>query len=191
MDWTNERDNLQKLLSQGISYAEIGRQYGCTGNNVKKQAKKMGLYKPKERTEPILNSRGKLVKPSQYSECPICHRRKWPTSLLCRDCSNKNKRTIGDKTLGDYINGNTIYKTRFCQDIRKDARRVLQEAGIEPTCKYCNSHEFDDIVEVHHIKNILSYSTDTKICDINCKDNLVWLCPNHHTMIERGLITLE
>lgn len=32
---------------------------------------------------------------------------------------------------------------------------------------------------------------DTLIKEINNENNLVWLCPNHHIMLEKGLISLE
>lgn len=52
-------------------------------------------------------------------------------------------------------------------------------------------HEFDAILEVHHLKGILEFDEDTLIKEINNENNLVWLCPNHHIMLEKGLISLE
>ena len=47
------------------------------------------------------------------------------------------------------------------------------------------------ILEVHHLKGILQFDEDTLIKEINSEDNLVWLCPNHHAMLEKGLIKLD
>ena len=66
-----------------------------------------------------------------------------------------------------------------------------KESKQEKVCAYCHNHEFDDILEVHHIKGILTFDMSTKLKDINCDENLVWLCPNHHAMLERGLIELN
>ena len=41
------------------------------------------------------------------------------------------------------------------------------------------------------IKLITDFDEHTKISEINSLDNLVWLCPNHHAMLEKGLIKLE
>lgn len=65
------------------------------------------------------------------------------------------------------------------------------EYSGEKVCQYCHNHEFDAILEVHHLKGILEFDEDTLIKEINNENNLVWLCPNHHIMLEKGLISLE
>ena len=40
-------------------------------------------------------------------------------------------------------------------------------------------------------KGILEFDRNATIGEINHEDNLVWLCPNHHKMLEMGLIKLE
>ena len=48
--WINEKENLEFLIfEERLSYEEIGRRYGCTGANIKKQAKKIGIELPKKR----------------------------------------------------------------------------------------------------------------------------------------------
>lgn len=125
-----------------------------------------------------------------YNTCPECGGRKFYTSELCQKCSNKKKRLVGEKTLGYYIDGEK-YLTTKCNDIRRDARKAIEEFNIEKVCAYCKNHEFDEILEVHHIKGILEHDSTTLIKEINSIDNLVWLCPNHHKMLEKGLITLD
>lgn len=127
-------------------------------------------------------------------ECPICGGFKNLRSYLCRACSIKAKQNVQDKELGFYIGygeERLKYITSKCQSIRKDAKRVLTEdKEREKVCAYCKNHEFDDILEVHHLKPISSFDEHTKIKEINDKSNLVWLCPNHHAMLEKGLISL-
>lgn len=44
MDWDLEKDKLEKLiLTDKVSYEEIGRMYGCTGSNIRRVAKKLGI----------------------------------------------------------------------------------------------------------------------------------------------------
>ena len=43
VNWINEKETLEKLIKEGVSYERIGRQYGVTGAAVKKAAKKMGI----------------------------------------------------------------------------------------------------------------------------------------------------
>lgn len=83
------------------------------------------------------------------------------------------------------------YLSSKCQEIRTNARRVLESSEREKVCQYCHNHEFDAILEVHHLKGILEFDEDTLIKEINNENNLVWLCPNHHIMLEKGLISLE
>ena len=67
----------------------------------------------------------------------------------------------------------------------------MEESDREKVCEYCHNHEFDEILEVHHIKGILEFDSTAKVKEINDLKNLVWLCPNHHRMLELGLIKLQ
>jgi predicted HNH restriction endonuclease len=83
------------------------------------------------------------------------------------------------------------YSTHKCGTIRKKAREILEESKVEKVCAYCKNHDFDDILEVHHIKSIMSFDRDAKMKEINSLSNLIWLCPNHHKMLEKGLIKID
>lgn len=120
--------------------------------------------------------------------CPICGGIKRAKAKLCNRCA-KDSRSIKNKTLGSYTDGNK-YLTSKVTSIRADAKRTLLESGREKVCSYCHNHEFDEILEVHHIKGILQFSPSSTVEEINSLDNLVWLCPNHHIMLEKGLIRL-
>lgn len=120
--------------------------------------------------------------------CPVCGGLKTAKAIMCTNCTN-NSRSIKSRTLGSYIDGNK-YLTSKVTSIRADAKRTLLNSNKEKVCNYCHNHEFDEILEVHHIKGILQFSSSSTIEEINSLDNLVWLCPNHHIMIEKGLISL-
>lgn len=124
------------------------------------------------------------------SICSVCGKPlSKSTSKICRACYEESRST-GNKTLEYYI-GDHNYLTSKCQQIRADARKVLENSKREKVCEYCRNHEFDEILEVHHLKGILEFSKDTLIKEINNENNLVWLCPNHHAMLEKDLINLE
>lgn len=190
--WNEEKENIEKLIKEGVSYERIGRQYGVTGNSVKKAAKKLGIELERKReinpNEHFNKGKHGKIKNS-HDICPICGKEKYHSSKLCRECSNREKRSIKKRTLGSFINGHH-YLTTKCGDIRKDARRTIEESKQEKVCAYCHNHEFDDILEVHHLKGILEFDESTTIEEINSENNLVWLCPNHHKMLEMGLIKL-
>ena len=131
------------------------------------------------------------TKEPQYDICPICGNKKTIGSEMCIKCRNQRKReAIKENTLGKYINGKH-YLGHAVSDIRKDARRTIIESGKEKVCAYCHNHDYDAILEVHHIKGILEFDEKAKVSEINDISNLEWLCPNHHRMLELGLIKLD
>jgi hypothetical protein len=49
VNWIKEKENLGKLITENVSYLEIGRKYGVSGNAVKKAAIRLGFDIPKRR----------------------------------------------------------------------------------------------------------------------------------------------
>lgn len=50
MKWLKEKENLERLiLEEKVSYEEIGRRYGCSGANIKKVARAIGIELPVRR----------------------------------------------------------------------------------------------------------------------------------------------
>lgn len=48
--WIEEKEYLEKsILIDGKSYEELGREYGCTGSNIKKVAIRIGINLPQKR----------------------------------------------------------------------------------------------------------------------------------------------
>ena len=76
---------------------------------------------------------------------------------------------------------------KFRSEIRKHAQFVYEKNQGEKTCKVCG---YDKHIQVCHIKSVSSFSDDTLITEINSKDNLVGLCPNHHWEYDHGLIKI-
>lgn len=195
VNWIKEKERVETLITEGVPYERIGEMYGVSGNAVKKAARKLGIeLRPKR----VINPKERFNKGLKHNNakyghdlCPICGKEKTIVSELCKDCRNKQKRqNIKNRTLGSFINGHK-YLTTKCSDIRRDARRTIEESNKERVCAYCHNHEFDPILEVHHIKGILEFDSSSTVSEINDVDNLVWLCPNHHQMLEMGLITLN
>lgn len=128
---------------------------------------------------------------TQYNKCPICGNKKSIGAEMCFQCRRrKNGERIKGYTLGKYIHGKH-YLGHAISQIRKDVRNTIMKSNVEKVCAYCHDHDFDDILEVHHIKSILDFDESTKVGEINNILNLVWLCPNHHKMVEIGKIELN
>lgn len=63
----------------------------------------------------------------------------------------------------------------------------MNKHKVEKKCKICN---FDIAVEVAHIKPISKFKETALMEEVNSMNNLIYLCPNHHTMFDMGLIKL-
>lgn len=64
--WESEKENLEQLiLVEKLSYEEIGRRYGCSGNNIKKVAIRLGIELEQRRVinscETFNKGKGKIV----------------------------------------------------------------------------------------------------------------------------------
>ena len=72
--------------------------------------------------------------------------------------------------------------------MRMDAKaRYLANNG-QMVCKKCGESR-----EVHicHIKPISAFSNEDKIEDINGRNNLVALCPTHHSLFDKGIRSVD
>lgn len=92
-----------------------------------------------------------------------------------------------NKTLQSLVDTGQHPRVRF-NGVRSDARKVLQKAGIEKKCCICG---FDVVVEVHHIRAVTDFPFSATIAEVNDLSNLLYLCPNHHVMVDKGLISVE
>lgn len=69
--------------------------------------------------------------------------------------------------------------------IRKWARLLMERSNRAKECKICG---FDIVVEVCHLRPINDFPEDTPMGVVNSLDNLIYLCPNHHAMLDRDLL---
>lgn len=177
MNWELEKENLQKaILEDKISYEELGRRYGCTGANVKKQAKKLGIELPKRRkineTEhfnknitfdkelKFCKHCGKELQKGQTLYCSIkCQRDLEYKDWIIRWKQGKESGIVGKYGISKYL------------------RRFLLEKYNNKCCKCgwgeVNPHTNTLPLEIDHIDgNYLN----------NSEENLQVLCPNCHSL---------
>ena len=127
---------------------------------------------------------------TKINYCTQCDIKIGKKSATCRTCFNIANNSINERTLGSFIMGEK-YLSSKCQSIRKDARMKMKKwfPVNDRRCKFCNHDEFKEVLEVHHLKGILQFDDNVKIKDINSKENMIWICPSHHAMLEKGLMT--
>jgi hypothetical protein len=119
--------------------------------------------------------------------CRICGGFVSDGSITCITCLKKeNLEKVWALPIRDYII-RTASKVKYSW-IRKWAKIYIKTLGIKKCCSIC---EYDKIVEVCHLKPLKSFSEDTLMGVVNHKDNLKYMCPNHHAELDKGLLVLE
>lgn len=98
------------------------------------------------------------------------------------DLISKGKQKIGrKKSIKTYTKGEIFSNHKNRQsarsNIRKDAERTFKRFNRKYECCLC---EYNNHIEIAHIKPVSEFTNDTFISEINHISNLVPLCPNHH-----------
>lgn len=94
-------------------------------------------------------------------------------------------------TIRDSIPTNEKWSAVKFNKIRLKAREVAEKFyKMVKHCKFCKDDEFDSVVEVCHIRPISYFPLDTQLKIVNSKENLVYLCPSHHKLLDKGLISI-
>lgn len=178
MRWKSEKQQLEDLIKEGKSYEEIGRMYGCTGSNIKKVAKRLGIALEPRRT---INDKETFNRGTAKTElCEYCGKEYVVykghcghyCSLQCMGLAQK-QRIIEDWKAGKISGHNARFR------LLNTIREYMLEKN-EYKCEVCgfsgvNPYTNKTILQVHH-KN--GDASDTH------EDNLQVLCPNCHAMTE-------
>jgi hypothetical protein len=125
----------QLILIDKLSYEEIGRKYGCTGSNIKKVAKRIGIVLPTKRK---INPNETFHRIHKY--CLNCGK-----ELLSYDgsygkycdnkCQGEHKHKLAYQKIvnGDSTIMRANYSPRnFRDDILKEQNGVCAICGIKP-----------------------------------------------------------
>lgn len=176
VNWINEKETLERLINEGVSYERIGRQYDVSGNAVKKAARKLGIELEQKReinpNEHFNKGTGKV----HY--CLNCgneftHKSTSKNKFCSIKCQGeyRSKKLIEDWKNGEYT-GNSEYLS--------DTIRIYLLEKNEYKCELCgfegyNTLTNNTILQIHHKDGDSSN---------NREENLQVLCPNCHAMTE-------
>ena len=185
VNWVNEKDNLEKMLSENISYEEIGKHYNITGNAVKKAAKKLGLKLVQRR---IINSLEHFNKGiCTIHICKNCgkefnHR----ASSFNKFCDNKCQQEYEYKIYIEKWKKNEENGCKGACSVSGYVKRYLFEKNNNK-CQKCGWGEMNPYtntipLHIHHIDGD---------CTNNSKENLELLCPNCHSLTENFGILIK
>lgn len=165
------KDKIIQLRKQGFSYSKISTMLGCTKSTVS--------YHIGKRTN----------KPKGNGKCLICKcgGKKSHNSVMCQSCRSEDKlRVQEERTLFDIaLKGNARVKW---SSLRELAKRKLTRLRAKKCCAICG---FDIVVDCCHIKPINSFSKNSLVKEVNSVENLIYLCPNHHKMLDKGFIKIK
>lgn len=178
INWDIEIENLKKMVFEDrLSYEEIGRMYGCSGNNIKKVMQRRGIELPirskNTGKEPVNKGTGKKyyclncgkdISSARNSAHKYC-------SIQCQ------KEYEYKKQVEQYKNDNSIAKSTKWGQLPGFLRRYIFEKYENKCCK-CGWSEVNPYtqtlpLEVDHING---NSED------NSEENLQLLCPNCHSL---------
>ena len=172
--WESEKENLDRLINvEKVSYEEIGRKYQCSGANIKKVAKSLGINIPQRRK----------INPSEtFNKIEEDHR-----CLNCGKLIDRRNRFCNNTCYAEYERKQYIQRWKEKQEtgtIGKDdiatAVRLYLREKYNNSCQICGwsvINEYTGIVplQIHHIDGD---------CTNNYEDNLQLLCPNCHALTD-------
>lgn len=178
VNWINEKETLEKLIKEGVSYERIGRKYEVSGNAVKKAAKKLGIELEQKRK--INPSEHFNKKTKQVHICLNCgkefeHTRSSRNKFCSHSCQQEYQHT---KYIERWKNGEEDGMSGK-YGISSHIRRYIFEK-YNGKCQLCgwnkeNPYSHNVPLQIHHIDG--DYKN-------NSENNLQLLCPNCHSLTD-------
>lgn len=177
MKWDNEIEKLKNyVFVEKLSYEEIGRIYGCSGNNIKRVLIRRDIVLPtrskNKGKEPINKGSGKKL------FCANCGIELNISSHAHKFCSNFCQQEYNFRQwVEQYKQDNSIAKTNKWGQIPSQLKRYIFNK-FENRCCECGWNK------INHFTNTLPLEIDhiDGNSDNNQEDNLRLLCPNCHSL---------
>lgn len=176
--WDSEKENLEKLINEGVSYAEIGRKYNCSGNNIKNIALRLGIQLKARRTINKNETFNKGVIRAAKAVCLNCGK-EFPKyagstgkycSIKCQQ-DHQHKQAYQLLLNGDDSIMRANYTPKpFKQDIIEEQNGVCAICGMKP--------EWNNKPLVFIIDHIDGNAANNK------RDNLRCICPNCDSQLD-------
>lgn len=177
--WESEKEYLEKsILIENKSYEELGREYGCSGSNIKKVAIRLGIQLPKRRNINENETFNKGVSKLPTAICKNCGKefKVYSTSnglFCCNECFQKYKHKEKYDLL---IKGDpSIMRANYSPRPFKDD--ILKEQG--GTCAICGckpEHNGKPLIFI--LDHIDGHASN------NIRSNLRCICPNCDSQLD-------
>ena len=178
-NWKERKDTLIDLIQvQKLPYEQIGRMFNCSGSNIRKVAKKLGI---------------ELVQKRKINESETFNKGKGKKGI-CLNCgceyniySSSKGKFCSSKCHAEYRYKRYIENWKNGEEsglngeygISRHIKRYLFDK-YNCSCQICGWNEVNPFtgnipLEIHHIDG--DYTN-------NKEENLQLLCPNHHSLTE-------
>lgn len=174
--WDSEKENLEQLIQNKVAYEEIGRLYGCSGQNIKKVAKRLGIEITPRRK---INEKEHFNKGTGVKKYCLNCGKELPNTAK-KYCSIECQHEFEYKQwIEEWKLGNKNGKIGNWGQLSHHLRRYIFEKFGNKCCK-CGWGETNPYtgtipLEIDHIDG--NYEN-------NSEDNLQLLCPNCHSLTE-------
>jgi hypothetical protein len=143
-------------------------------------AKHTNKIYPKRKTKKTCTICGDPVKSYKHSHCEKHHNEYVENKI--ETLKNLPLKSFWNKKSLEYLPKSS--KNVYIRNFARSHFKYLTE-------KPCYNCGYNKHVELCHIKPISKFDEDSKLCEINCEDNLIQLCRNCHWEFDNGLLKIN